>query len=287
MKLHYISHPRRNPTITASLRAACARHHIDFELVNPFHFDFTDTALIPAAGDAVYRSLTTTAGNGLSRTVERWLIHDQVVTLYSSFDRALSQWPQSYVIHAKHNLPQPLTVWNVPRDRQLIDRYVDYCQGYPVIIKATGGSHGVGVIKVDSTSALYSLIDYLHGTRTPIIMRQFIHARHSARLIVLDGRVIASIEYSAPAHDFRTNIGCHPIVKAKQFSPAVNRLAVQAVSAMGNLFGGVDILIDSQDRPYITEMNFPCNFARASAATGIDIADLIVKFFIDQSRTHA
>jgi RimK family alpha-L-glutamate ligase len=287
MKFHYISHPRRNPGITASLRAACNRHKIDFILVNPFHFDFTDLSQLPAPGDAVYRSLTTTLGNGLSRTVERWLIHEKVATLYSSYERSLSHWPQSYVIHTKYRLPQPKTVWNIPRDRQLIDRYVDYVNGYPVIIKATGGSHGVGVMQIDSANSLYSVVDYLHGTQTPIIMREFIHTRHSARLIVLNNEVIASIEYSAPANDFRTNVGRQPIVSAKTFPEAVNHLAIQAVSTMGIEFGGVDILIDKSGRPFITEMNFPCNFARAAAATNIDIADLMVKFLIKKARAHA
>ncbi|HBE89838.1 MAG: hypothetical protein A3E37_05070 [Candidatus Andersenbacteria bacterium RIFCSPHIGHO2_12_FULL_46_9] len=286
MKFHYISHPRRNPAITASLQKACLSRSIEFIQVNPFHFDFTDFSQIPAPGDAIYRSLATTAHNGLSRTVERWLIHRQVATLYSSYERALSQWPQSYVIHAKHSLPQPITIWNVPRDRQLIDRYVEFVHGYPVIIKVTGGSHGVGVIKVDSPASLYSLIDYLHGTCTQTIMRQFITARHSARLIVLADQVIAAIEYSTPAHDFRTNIGHNPIVKAKQFSADINKLAVQAVATMGNLFGGVDILIDAKGQPYITEMNFPCNFARAAAATNIDIASLLVNFLQDEAKTH-
>ena len=286
MKFHYISHPRRNPTITASLRQACRRRGVEFVLVNPFHFDFTDPESLPRSGDAVYRSLARTAGNGLSRTVERWLLHEQVATFYTSYERALSQWPQSYVIHAKHGLPQPLTVWNVPRDRQLIDRYVDFVQGYPVIIKITGGSHGVGVLKADSASSLYSIIDYLHGINTPAIIRQFIHARHSARFIVLGDKVVASIEYSAPEHDFRTNIGRHPIVKPKEFPAAIKRLAVQAVSTMGNQFGGVDILIDSNGRPYITEMNFPCNFARAANATNIDIAGLMIDFLISKSLPH-
>lgn len=286
MKFHYISHPRRNPAITASLQQACLRRRIEFVHVNPFHFDFTDLSQKPSVGDAVYRSLAASSHNGLARTVERWLIHPQVATLYSSYERALSQWPQSYVIHAKHGLPQPLTVWNVPRDRQLIDRYVDYVQGYPVIIKVTGGSHGVGVIKVDSAASLYSLIDFLHSTHTPTIMRQFIHAPHSARLIVLNDQVIASIEYSAPAHDFRTNIGRHPIVQAKQFSADINKIAVQAVSTMGNLFGGVDILIDSSGQPFITEMNFPCNFARAAHAANIDIAGLVVDFLHGQAKAY-
>jgi len=286
MKFHYISHPRRNPTIAASLQKACLSRDIEFVQVNPFHFDFTDYSQIPAPGDAIYRSLASNAHNGVSRTVERWLIHPQVATLYSSYERALSQWPQSYVIHAKRGLPQPITIWNVPRDRQIIDRYVEFVRGYPVIIKVTGSSHGVGVIKVDSPASLYSLVDYLHGTHTPAIMRQFIHARHSARLIVLADQVIAAIEYSAPANDFRTNIGHNPIVKAKQFSANINKLAVQAVATMGNLFGGVDILIDAKGQPYITEMNFPCNFARAATATNIDIADLLVDFLQNQARTH-
>jgi len=287
MKFFYISHPRRNPNITKSIKAACQTRELDFIHINPARFDFTDDSNIPNAGDILFRSSTVTANDGLARTIERYLIHDKVATLYTSYERAISQYPQSYVIHAKHNLPVPTTIWNVPKERQLIAKYVDAVGGFPVIIKATGGSHGVGVMKIDSPESLYSVIDYLNASKIRVIMRQFINARQSARHIILNGQVLASIEYSAPSDDFRTNVGVTPQVKPKQFSSHINDLAIKAVNTMGYEFGGVDILIDEDNKPYITEINFPCNFARAEKATGTDISGPIVDHLINKARHYA
>ena len=286
MKLFYISPPRRNPNATASIKKACLDRGVDFTPINPSVFDLTDTSLTPAPGDMLYRASNSSSDEGLAKTVERWLLHDKVATLYSSYERSLTQYPQSYIIHHKHKLSIPKTVWNVPRNRELINKYADYVGGFPVIIKATGGSHGVGVMKIDSRESLYSIIDYLYASDTKVIMRQFIDSRTSARLIVLDGKVIASIEYSAPKDDFRTNVGRKPVVKEKEFSDDVNELAIKAVSSMGYKFGGVDILIDEDGKPYIVEINFPCNFSRAAKATKIDIAGQLVDCLMKESKKY-
>jgi len=283
MKLHYISHPRRNPNITSSLKAACRKHSIDFIHINPFNFDFTDSTAIPAAKDLIYRASTSSAKDSLPRTVEHFLIHDKVAHLYHSFARAMTVPLQSYAIHSKYNLPIPKTIWNMSRDRDLITKYVDYVGGFPVVLKATGGSHGVGVMKIDSLPSLLSIVDYLHTSSRRVIMMEYIDSPITARIIVLNKKVVASIQYKSPPDDFRTNAGHVPNVSARTFPPTINKLAIKAVESLGYHFGGVDILIDKNKQPYIAEVNFPCNFARAESVTGINIAQQLVTFLVKQS----
>lgn len=284
MKLHYISHPRLNTSATASFKKVCLDRSVEFNHINPTTFDFTDPSQIPAPGDLLYRA-STSSKSGLARTIERWLLHDKVATLYNSYEQSLIQSPASYIIHHKHNLSIPKTVWHVPRSRKLIRKYVDYVGGFPLIIKAIGGSHGVGVMKIDSLPSLYSIIDYLRASGTEIIMRQFIDSTTSARHIVLDDKILASIEYSAPKDDFRSNAAKIPTVKEKIFPDFVNDLAIQAVATSNFLFGGVDILIDG-DKAYIVEMNFPCNFSRAAKATNTDIAGQILDHLIEKAKQY-
>ena len=108
------------------------------------------------------------------------------------------------------------------------------------------------------------------------MIRQFIPVTTSARLIVLGGKVVDSIEYRAPKNDFRSNVGV-PNVKPKKFAKGIEETAIKAVDALDLEFGGVDILIHG-DKHYLTEVNCPCFFARAQNSTGTDIASLMIDY---------
>lgn len=281
MTFHCIALPVQ-PNIASLLATACAERQIAFNLINPQKFDYIDHNNTLANGDLLYR-ITTTRAKRSADTVELFLLHPEVATLYRSYERAISQYARSFIAHNKAGLPIPKTIPALIPDQTLLKKYVQYVGGFPVIIKATGGSHGVGVMKVDSMESLVSIIDYLHQNHEHVIMRQFVDVTTSARFIVLGDKVVSSIEYAAPDDDFRSNVGQFPNVKPKQFSPSLQKLAVKATHLQGIDFGGVDILIDNTGQPFITEVNFPCNFARAQKTTGVDIAGLMVDFLLQKS----
>lgn len=275
MRLHYIGSTDDAPK-TALLEAACRVRDIPFVHVDPGAFNYVDYTAV-TGGEALYRA-NITAG---ASAIERFLLGPEVVTFYRSFERALLTGPGSYVVHAKKNIPIPRTIYFVTRDRQRLRAYVDYVGGFPVVLKATGASHGMGVMKLDSWEALFSVVDYVLPRHDgPVILRQFIDGRESARLIVLGNRVVDSIAYHAPPDDFRSNEGTVPNVTPQRFAAAVEKLAVQAVRVLGLEFGGVDVLLGEGSAMYVTEVNFPCNFARAQQLTGVDIAGQMVDYLV-------
>ncbi len=283
MTFHCIASAAQRQTIKF-LEAACQARQVTFNLIDPQKIDYTNDSSLPLAGDLLYRASTIQSGYKDAGIVEAFLLHDQVTTFYHSFERALSRHVSSFVAHQKANLPIPKTIPRLSCNRASLKKYVNYVGGFPVIIKATGGSHGVGVMKVDSLESLVSIIDYLHRNHEYVIMRQFIDRNTSARFIVLGNKVVSSIEYAAPADDFRSNTGRFPHVQPKEFSPRLQKLAIAATRLSGVAFGGVDILIDNQDQPFITEVNFPCNFSRAQKVTGVNIAGLMIDFLLRKSK---
>lgn len=284
MTFHCVATVTQKQTIKF-LEAACRARQVTFNLIDPQKIDYTNDSNIPLAGDLLYRASTIQSGYKDAGIVEAFLLNDKVTTFYHSFERALSRHVSSFVAQQKANLPIPKTIPRLSCNHASLKKYVDYVGGFPVIIKATGGSHGVGVMKVDSLESLTSIIDYLHRNHEYVIMRQFIDVDTSARFIVLGNKVVSSIEYAAPADDFRSNTGHFPHVQPKEFSPRLQKLAIAATRLSGVDFGGVDILIDNQDQPFITEVNFPCNFSRAQKITGVDIAGLMIDFLLQKSKT--
>lgn len=75
------------------------------------------------------------------------------------------------------------------------------------------------------------------------------------------------------------------MVEACTFSLEVEQLAIKSVEVLGLEFGGVDIIMDAQERPYLMEVNFPCYFPRAQLLTGRDIASMMVEFLMKKSKT--
>lgn len=191
--------------------------------------------------------------------------------------------PPLYLIK-KSNLPIIKTIYHLTRDRQLLKKYVDYLGGFPLIIKTSGSSHGIGVMKLDSFDSLISVVDYLVKTQDRFIMRRFIDYTQHARLIVLGNKVIGSIEYKKIRGDFRSNVGDKLNVHTVNFSNEIQAMAIKATHAINIDFSGTDILIDREGNGFIAEVNFPCFFPRVQLATGIDIAGQMIDYLIQKSK---
>lgn len=273
------SHPDRNKTTVASFKKACEVKNIVFNEIIPQEYTFYPTYKL-SPGALVYRCA------GSVKWLEQHIITPESVTLYNSYKRAISRYPTaSYIIHEQEGLPIPKT-FPVQYDysRDAVKRYMDEIGEFPVIVKVIGGSHGVGVIKVDTLDSLFSVLDFATATgRDEVLLRQFIPAQSHARLIVLGEEVVGSIEYTSTGDDFRTNID-DPIVHAKEYSDDIKNTAIKAVSSLDLELGGVDIIIDEKTgNHFILEMNFPCFFPRVEMATGESISEKIIDFLIAKS----
>jgi hypothetical protein len=268
-------------TLELFLNAAKVRG-IDVIVQNPDTYDFTNIKQL-GKGDLLYRITTSPR----SRALEVLFIGSGIATFYNDLSYGVTyRLFGSVLINSRTNLPIAPTIFDFTNNRLALKRYAKYLGGFPIIIKILGGSRGVGVIRVDSQESLFSISDVLmEQNRTEIIMRKYIDYVAHARLIVLGKRVVSSIEYKRVSGDFRSNAGAALSVVPRVFDKTVEQSAVEAVKSMGYEFGGVDILIDENGRHFITEVNFPCFFARAERATGVDIAGMLIDHLLEKSQS--
>ena len=218
---------------------------------------------------------------------KHFLLNNHVTAFYRSpldgfakLDNVL----EATMVHQHNGIPIPKTFYDLPSS-DAVEDVINTLGGLPVVIKAIGGSHGVGVMRADSIESLRSIVDYLRSMHDePVFMlRQFINVRRSARLIVLGDRVISSIEYHAPDGDFRSNVGIEPTVIPKKFPQSIQDIALRAVKVLGWEFGGADVLIDAEDHPFVSEVNLPCYFARCQLHEGTDIAGMMIDYLLQKS----
>lgn len=276
---------RKNSKLTAFnlIKKSAEERNINVKPIYTEDFDSSEQDFL-TENDGLYRIASDTKSSAL----EKILINENVITFFKSYLYCMGNLKKStgsFLTHFKNNLPIIPTIAYTSQKRVLISKYVEMLGGFPIILKVIGGSHGVGVMKIDSLESLYSVIDYLDENNIFFILRKFIDYKAHARMIVLGDKVVSSIEYKRVKDDFRSNVGHDLTIVNTKFDKKVEETAVKSVSVLGYEFGGVDILIDRDDQIFIAEVNLPCYFPRAQQYSNIDISGQMIDFLINKSKS--
>lgn len=270
----------KNIATNKLLEVACAKRNVEYtESVDLSSWSPIDNFLM-------YRVANATEAKVLEKTL---LLKQNITSLRQTyFSCFLDNAVDSTLYLQNKGVLMPKTFQIIGKNHsKILNLIKSESLSFPIIIKCSVGSHGVGIIRVDSSASLLSVVDLLFAQDIQFIIREFIHVASSARLIVLENKVIDSIEYVSPSADFRSNVGNLPTVYKKKFPEDIQLLAIQAVKAMEVDFGGVDILINEKGEGYVAEVNFPCFFPRCQLLTGTDIALQLIDYLINKSRITA
>ena len=160
--------------------------------------------------------------------------------------------------------------------------------GLPVVAKQVSGRQGTGVILFDSiNSAALSIEDYL-DRRSGLLIQRFIPpaGRKDIRALVIGREVSGAMELKPREGDFRANFHLSGESYPKNLSPELQRIAINAVSAVGLDIGGADLILDKKGRAYAIEVNYSPGFKGLEAATGMDIAGKIVEYTVETYRKN-
>ena len=267
------------PEVTTELlRDACARKQVEFIEIPAANFPFDpDSRLEP--GDMMYRAGITVA----AQRVEHHLSGPGIATFYASPAGALLASFPPHVLFARAGVPTPRTIPAAPGGRHLLESHLDALGGFPLVIKVPGGSGGIGTMLAESWAGLNSLLDYLFSRGDSPLLCSFIADAVHWRLTVIGSRAAACYRNLLQQQDFRT-FASEDSADFTETPPGyLADLAVQAASALGLEFGGVDILEHPSGRCYVLEVNFPCFFAQAQTVAGIDIAGAMIEHLLAKS----
>lgn len=191
---------------------------------------------------------------------------------------------RSLQILSRAGLGLPKTVFtNFSRD---IDATIKAVGGVPLIIKLLEGTQGLGVILAETKSAATSVIEAFHGSKTRIILQEFIKEAKGCdiRAFVVNGKVVGAMKRQALPGEFRSNLhrgGTSTVIK---LSREEEKTAVAAATKLGLGVAGVDML-QSVRGPLILEVNSSPGLRGIEAATGIDIAGKIIKYIEEKAKS--
>jgi RimK family alpha-L-glutamate ligase len=163
-----------------------------------------------------------------------------------------------------------------------LDAAVHYLkEKFPMIVKTVSGSHGVGVIKVDTYESLKSIVQLLLATDTNLMLQEFIPHKESGRIMTLGDRVIASVMRSIPDGDFRSNMDQGAELTKYQATPEEGEVALKVAKALGCVLSAIDYIVNEDKEMVIFEANSSPGLKGIQGVNeDIDIAKEIMQYVI-------
>ena len=135
------------------------------------------------------------------------------------------------------------------------------------------------IILADTAKSAESLIEAFRGLDAFFLVQEFIKEAKGAdiRCFVVGDKVVAAMERTAQAGDFRSNIHLGGTAKQIKITPTERKTAILAAKVMGLNVAGVDI-VRSKRGPLVLEVNSSPGLKGIESATKIDVAGLIIEF---------
>jgi RimK family alpha-L-glutamate ligase len=150
-------------------------------------------------------------------------------------------------------------------------------EGGDVIVKPLFGSMGHGLVRVGDREVAWRVIKTLTQLKSVLYVQRAIeHRGADIRAFVVGGRVLAAIERTAAAGDWRTNVARGGTAHVVHLPAPLQEMAVRAAQAVGAEYAGVDLIESRAGQPYVLEVNAIPGWQGLQRATGTDVAGAIV-----------
>jgi len=278
IQFHCIDDGVPESTIRA-LRSACKRRGVEYLAVRARGFDYS--AARPLTSRALlYRPAVSIA----AMRVEQFLYTPTVSSFYEDARIVYYDCLTPPLLLERAGVPIPKTIYASTTERSLLRRYVEHLGGLPLVVKWLGRSGGNGVLRVDSLAALFSLMDHAKASGSQPLLCQYIADATHFRLVVVGDRVAASYRNPQAKDDFRTYASEEAADYLATPPKEMLDLAVRATRAQGVSTAGVDILAAPDGQLYVLEANFPCYFAQAQLAVGVDVSGMMLEYLLEKRR---
>ena len=165
---------------------------------------------------------------------------------------------------------------------------IEMVNGTPLVIKLLEGTQGIGVMLAETPSSAKSIIEAFGGVEANILVQEFIKEAGGSdiRAFVIGGKVVAAMQRTGAADDFRSNLHRGGKAQVIKITPEERSTAVRTARIMGLNVCGVDML-RSNHGPLVMEVNSTPGLEGIESATGVDIADLMIEFIEKNAKPNA
>ena len=131
---------------------------------------------------------------------------------------------------------------------------------FPMILKTSTGSRGVGVMWVENLKSLHSMVQLLHrdDPYVDMILQEFIKTKYDVRVIVVAGEIIGAMKRPIVSDDFRSNVSQGSEPEIYELTDLEASESLRAAKVVDGLIVGVDFIPAKnrvKEKPYMIEVN--------------------------------
>jgi ribosomal protein S6--L-glutamate ligase len=285
MKIGILSRNRKLYSTSRLAEAAAERDH-DVRVINPLrcymniasfkpsiHYDGTPLtdfdAIIPRIGASI-----TFYGTAVVRQFEMMGVFslNESVAISRSRDKL-----RSLQLLSRRGIGLPVTGFaHSPVDTKDL---LDLVGGAPVVVKLLQGTQGKGVVLAETRKAAESVVEAFRGLDANFLVQEFVKEAGGAdlRCFVVGDKVVAAMKRQGEEGEFRSNLHRGGTAELVKITPEERSTAARAARIMGLNVAGVDIL-RSNHGPVVLEVNSSPGLEGIEAATGRDVATLIIEY---------
>ena len=190
---------------------------------------------------------------------------------------------RSYIRLKDYGLTQPKTVLIANKD-SVEKSFENLDTKFPIILKTLRGSKGVGVLFVESERSLTSVVQLIFKTdsNADLVIQEYIKTEFDVRVIVLSGKIVATMQRDVLEGDFRSNYSQGAKVKKYKLTQLETEQSLLAAKSVGGILSAVDFIPSSDPEkkpPYMLEVNSSPGTEGIEQASGKNIVKEIIEHF--------
>ena len=198
---------------------------------------------------------------------------------------------RTYVKLQDFGLTQPKTVL-IPNEDTWEQALESLDSKFPIIMKTLEGSKGVGVLFIESERQIESLVQLLYNQNenVDLLIQEYIKTDGDVRVIVLGGKIIASMKREVVEGDFRSNVSQGAKVKEYPLTELEVEECLLAAKAIDGSWTAVDFIPSKNPKkksPYILEVNHSPGTEGIEKATGKNIVKEVIDFYSNSDNRYA
>ena len=143
------------------------------------------------------------------------------------------------------------------------------------------------MVLTETQKAAESVVEAFFGLRANIMIQEFIKEAGGSdiRCFVIGDKVVAAMMRHAKEGEFRSNLHRGGSASLVKITPEERSTAVRAARIIGLNVAGVDIL-RSNHGPVVMEVNSSPGLEGIEAATGKDVAGMMIEFIEKNARPY-
>jgi len=199
---------------------------------------------------------------------------------------------RTYLRLNEYGLNQPKTVL-IP-NKGYLEQAVENLdiKKFPMILKTLRGSKGIGVVFIESERSLDAIVQlaYKSDEWAELLLQEYIETDKDIRVLVLGGKVLASMQREVIPGDFRSNFSRGGKVKKFKLTSYEIEQCILAAKAVNGVYVAVDFIPGKnrdKDQPFILEVNSSPGSEGIEKATGENVIGDMLMYFEDPKNRYS